>query len=151
MQLYVDMDGVLADFDGHHETYFGVRATKFPDNVDWIAVRGVRDFYLNVPPMPDLDALWSRIERHRPIVLTGVPPLVPEAADNKRAWIAKNLGNHVEVRCCASREKYLHASPGDVLIDDWERYRDLWIAAGGVWITHLSAIETNRALTKLGL
>jgi hypothetical protein len=55
------------------------------------------------------------------------------------------------VRTCWSREKSLHASPGDVLIDDYEKYRGLWIEAGGRWITHISAAETDRALAQMGL
>jgi beta-phosphoglucomutase-like phosphatase (HAD superfamily) len=31
MQLFVDMDGVLADFDRHHETVFGARADTLTD------------------------------------------------------------------------------------------------------------------------
>ena len=94
--------------------------------------------------MPDLDALWARIERHKPIVLTGIPSSVAEAAENKR-------GDHVEVRCCLAREKSLHASPGDILIDDWDKHKKLWLKAGGIWITHTSAADTGRQLTELGL
>jgi hypothetical protein len=54
------------------------------------------------------------------IVLTGVPSSVPEAADNKRAWARKHLGEHVRVICCLAKEKCKHAKPGDILIDDWE-------------------------------
>lgn len=151
MQLYVDMDGVLADFDRHHEAVFGFRSCKHADNVDWAAIRAVKDFYLQIPPMPDLDRLWARIERYRPIVLTGIPWSVEEAPENKRAWVRKTLGPDVEVRTCRSREKCLHAKPGDVLIDDWEKYRQLWLDAGGRWITHTSAAETDRALTEMGL
>src|SRR5215510_7594879 len=46
MRLFVDMDGVLADFDRHHEAVFGIRACKIADNVDWERVRAVRNFYL---------------------------------------------------------------------------------------------------------
>lgn len=84
MQLYVDMDGVLADFDAHHETVFGVRACKLTDNVDWLKVRAVEGFYASIPPMADAHELWMFIDRHKPIVLTGVPPKVEEAAENKR-------------------------------------------------------------------
>jgi hypothetical protein len=150
-QLFVDMDGVLADFDRHHETVFGVRSDKLADSVDWAAVRQVKDFYLNIPPMPDLALLWRRIERYRPIILTGVPQAVEEAPDNKRAWVRLYLGAQVEVRCCLSKEKSLHASPGDILIDDWEKYRDLWVAKGAIWITHRSAVETIVALDALGV
>lgn len=114
-------------------------------------MRAIKDFYLNIPPMPDLDALWARIERYQPIVLTGVPRSVAEAPDNKKAWVRKNLGSHVEVRCCRSSEKCKHAAPGDVLIDDWEKYRQLWIDVGGRWITHTSATDTDLQLTELGL
>jgi len=151
MKLFVDMDGVLADFDGHHEAMLGVRSCKHADNVDWALVRAVTDFYLHIPPMPDMQLLWDRIARHSPIVLTGVPEAVPEAADNKCAWVRRHIGDHVEVRCCRSKAKCLHASPGDILIDDWEKHRHLWIAAGGLWITHRSAAETSEALTQLGL
>lgn len=150
MQLFVDMDGVLADFDAHHETVFGVRADKLADNVDWKAVRAVKDFYLNIPPMADLPELWDFIGRFRPIVLTGVPRSVAEAPENKRAWVRKHLGDAVEVRCCASKEKCRHAKPGDILIDDWEKYRDLWIGAGGRWITHRSAEESITKLLEMG-
>ena len=146
MQLFVDMDGVLADFDAHHEAVFGVRSDKLADNVDWSAVRARPGFYLHIPPMPDMDVLWAHIAPFRPIVLTGVPDSVPEAPDNKRAWVLKHLGAAVEVRCCRSRDKCLHAAPGDILIDDWDKYRDLWIAKGGRWITHRSAAETIQVL-----
>ena len=82
MQIFVDMDGVLADFDAHHEAVFGVRPDKVADNVDWSAVRAVKDFYLNIPPMADLPALWTVLGKHKPIILTGVPRSVEEASAN---------------------------------------------------------------------
>ena len=72
-----------------------------------------------------------------------------EAAENKRAWVRRYLGDHVEVRCCRAREKCLHAAPGDILIDDWTKYRHLWINAGGRRITHVIAVDTGRQLTEL--
>ena len=60
-KLFVDMDGVLADFDAHHEAAFGVRPDKILDNVDWTAVREVSGLYLDIPPAPDLPLLWAYI------------------------------------------------------------------------------------------
>lgn len=151
MQLFVDMDGVLADFDAHHEAVFGVRPCKIADNVDWQKVRAVSGFYEAIPPMADLPELWAYISAHDPIVLTGVPSSVEEAPDNKRAWVRKHLGAHVEVRCCRSSDKCLNASPGDVLIDDWTKYRAKWLGVGGRWITHRNAADTILALQDMGL
>lgn len=149
-QLYVDMDGVLADFDQHHEDTFGYRSCKLSDNVDWKAVRAVKDFYLNLPPMADMHILWARIARFNPIILTGIPYSVKEAEENKRAWARKHIGNHVQLIGCKSAHKSRHMKPGDVLIDDWEKHKQLWIDRGGIWITHTSAADTSRQLDELG-
>jgi len=151
-QIFVDMDGVLADFDSGYEAAFGVRPDKSADNVDWDAVRRREGFYAGLPPMSDMQELWDFLNRldPAPIVLTGVPRSVREAPANKIAWVRKHLGD-AEVRCCASKDKCLHAKPGDILIDDWEKYRSLWIAAGGRWITHMSASVTIDQLLEMGI
>lgn len=138
-RLFVDMDGVLADFDSGYHQRFGIRPSTKADNVDWDLVRATQGFYEDLPPMPDFSALWDGIRHLNPTVLTGIPKSVEEAAANKRAWVAKWLGPDVPVICCLSAEKYLHARPGDVLIDDWEKYRYRWESMGGRWITHTSA------------
>jgi hypothetical protein len=153
MQVFVDLDGVLADFDTGYERAFGIRPSKAADNVDWSLVRKRDGFYAGLPPMPDFDELWGFLKqlRPRPIILTGVPASVPEAPDNKRAWVVKHIGSHIDVRCCPSKEKCLYALPGDILVDDWTKYQDLWIAKGGRWITHRSARETVDALLEMGV
>jgi hypothetical protein len=150
MQLFCDMDGVLADFDRGHELLLGVKTSKETDNVNWKDVAVYPDFYAQLPPMPDMHLLWMYIERHSPIILTGIPYSVTEALDNKKAWVQKHLGDHVEVRGYASKDKCLHAQPGDVFIDDWEKYQHLWEKAGGVWITHTNAANTILQLDALG-
>lgn len=146
--LFVDMDGVLADFDSGYEAAFGVRPSIHADNVDWELVREHKHFYLNLPPMPDFAELWRFIAPLRPVVLTGVPKSVAEASDSKRAWAQRWLGD-TEIRTCRSSETCLHAKPGDILIDDWEKYRRKWEKAGGIWITHTSAASTIAQLSTL--
>lgn len=146
MKIFCDMDGVLADFDEGYFQAFGVRADKAADNVDWEKVRRRKNFYRDLPPMVDAFELWDYIERFKPPIITGVPHSVPEAPDNKRAWVAANLGEHVKVICCKSKDKALHARPGDVLIDDWTKYQHVWEAMGGIFVHHTSARETIRHL-----
>jgi len=155
MRLFLDMDGVLADFDQHHEDMLGWRSSRYDTaaggrDLDWDRIREVQGFFLNIPPMKDMNVLWGFAEPRGPIVLTGIPgDSVPEAADNKRLWVAKHLGPSVPVICCKASEKYRHCLPGDVLVDDWDKYRERWRNAGGTFITHTSAVESVRQLEKI--
>jgi hypothetical protein len=49
---------------------------------------------------------------------------------------------------CRSQDKARFCKPGDVLIDDWSRYRDKWEAAGGVFIHHASVTQSLAALWR---
>lgn len=154
MQLFVDMDGVLADFDAGYEREFGIVPCKIADNVDWKTIREREGFYTDLPLMEDVVALWRVIGKHNPIVLTGVPShQVPEAEENKRSWFDnhRDLFGDVKVICCPSKLKYKHCVPGDVIIDDWEKHRQLWEDAGGIWVTHLNAQNTIVRLGALGI
>lgn len=141
-QLYVDMDGVLADFDKGYQQHFMEIPCKKVHNVNWKLVRAHEGFYADLPPMPDFEELWSELAGHDPILLTGVPDNVPEAMDNKRAWVDKHIGKHQRMIGCRSKHKCLHGKPGDILIDDWEKHKHHWLAMGGIWITHISATDT---------
>lgn len=150
MTLYIDLDGVLADMDTAYAAIAGEPPSKTIDNVDWRHVVNSPGFYANLAPMPDMLELWEYVSTWPDVViLTGVPKSVPEAENDKRAWVAKHLGPHVPVIGCASKNKCLHAKPGDILVDDWTRYREHWLNAGGIWITHTSAASSVAALKEL--
>jgi hypothetical protein len=91
---------------------------------------------------------YPRRRAPQPRQRLGSQPGTVEGADNKRVWVARHLGDHVEVRCCWSRDKCKHATPGDVLIDDWVKYGNLWIEAAASG----SCIRAPTAeLTRTGL
>ena len=152
MQLFCDMDGVLADFDAHHKKVFGYRSSTALDNVLWGKVRKIPHFYLHLPPMEDKDELWEAISPCNPIVLTGVPR-IKEAASDKHAWAHTNLIPPAQrIVTCPSRDKFKHMiAPGDVIIDDWEKHKQAWVDAGGIWVTHTSAKDTIKQLQALGV
>lgn len=153
-QLYCDMDGVMADFRRHHESFFGPWPAAFID-VDWDEVRKIPNFFKTIPPMPDAFELWGAIQHLKPIILTGVPKeLVGKNgdADNEKVWwIHHHLGPEVPVITCQSKNKFQFCEPGDILIDDWEKYRHKWENALGVWVTHHNAKSTIRHLYDLGI
>lgn len=157
VHLFLDLDGVAADFDAHYENLFGYRPSKALDNTDWSLVRAEGNFYETMPPMEDLDVLWRALEPYNPTILTGIPASVKEAAANKIAWVRKYLGN-TPVLCCGSKFKHAYIKTGatdsgrpvfSLLIDDWTKYRDLWVNKGGLWITHFSAEETVHQFDQL--
>ena len=148
--LYCDLDGVLADFDGHYRRAFGINPRGEPGAVDWDALRRLGDFYANVAVLPDGRLLWDQMTAWRPVVLTALPYSIPEVADYKRDWVRRHLGEEVKIICCKSRTKYLYARPGDILVDDRDVDREAWVAAGGVFIAYRSAREVMDALRAAG-
>ena len=153
MTIYVDMDGVLADFDRAAWERLGLRdprkaeaeigATEF-----WRRIGTVPHYYRTLPLMADARQLWAgvlAVSAAAPIILTGIPWSIATAADDKLAWASEHFPD-ARVITCAARDKARHCVPGDVLIDDWPKYRALWEAAGGRFILHVSAAESLRLL-----
>lgn len=157
-QLYIDLDGVLADFDRHYIQMFGELPAKWKTDhdhtnnnldVDWKSMND-RDFFAGIPLMRDAMELWEYVSKYNPIILTGCPKTgFDNAAANKRAWVVTHIGPNVPVITCFSKEKCDYAQPGDILVDDWEKYKEKWVGKGGLWITHNSAKESIYELQKL--
>lgn len=162
-QLFLDMDGVLADFDAGHWRAFGawphkegfvsIGEQRQPSMaVDWEAVRKAPHFYRDLPPMPDMEVLWESVDHLSPILLSGVPAgsFGLEAADNKREWVDRWLGRDVRAIFCRPSEKSLKMTGrGDVLVDDGPKYQHLWEGAGGTFVAHRSARASVKELYKL--
>ena len=152
-QVFVDLDGVLADFDGHYEKLFGVRPDQDTYNPPelWDRIREHGNFYRTEPPMPDLDELWPGICKLHPypVVLTGIPASIPRVREQKIGWVREYLGPTVPIITCPSRDKYKFGKPGDILIDDRTKYKHPWIEMGGLFIHHKSTIGTLAQLAAL--
>lgn len=152
-QLFLDCDGVLADFDEAAHQLFGMESREAQEVLGnrefWLRIRRSGDFYRKLPLVPDAIELYRAVAHLNPIILTGCP-LGGWAEPQKMAWTAHHFPS-VPMITCASREKFLHIRhSGDVLVDDYLRYKDLWEQAGGVFIFHKSAFETLRQLQNLG-
>lgn len=156
MQIWCDMDGVVADFDRGYELVMGKplppRNLRTED-LDWDAIRArAPEFFRNLPLMPDAHELWDYIAPRGAKILTGVPAVLSASDNQKIDWARDSLDvpDH-RIVCCRANKKFLHCHPGDILIDDWEKYRPLWERAGGWWITHTSAASTIKQLKELGI
>ena len=153
MQLFLDCDGVLADFDTYAEKIFGLPPRKAEAELGqerfWAPLQSHEGFYEKLPLMPDARELFEAVEHLNPIILTGLP--VGEWAEpQKRAWGRKYFP-HTTMICCMSKDKRNHMKPGDVLVDDWPKYKDLWEEAGGIFVLHTSAKDSIAKLKELGV
>lgn len=144
-QLYLDLDGVLADFDTHAKSILKTNSTTEYENLHgaqafWDGLRADPNFYYNLPVMPDAFELYHAVMHLRPIILTGIPSSWPDVVEQKKAWVRDFIDPTLQVITCYSRDKVKHmANPGDVLVDDLLKYRNLWIKGGGVFVHHTSA------------
>ena len=74
-----------------------------------------------------------------------MPVLLPVRLSLKSLnFCARSRGLHRALKVDAA------TVPG-ALIDDYERHRQRWLDAGGIWITHVSAKTTCAWLTELGI
>lgn len=161
--IYVDMDGVLADFvdgvnrlldveysDEEYQTNPEYR-TKMWKAVGRYSKEGGQ-LWAELKPMSDAKELWSYVEKHNPEILTaaGNPEFGAEA--QKRQWVPWVMGSDIKVNVVRkSADKAQFATPNSILIDDQEKSIKPWVAAGGIGILHTSAANTINELKKLGI
>ncbi|HWX47861.1 MAG TPA: hypothetical protein VNZ61_07400 [Roseomonas sp.] len=147
--LFLDLDGVLADFDRGVKAVTGKRPEELSVKAMWSALAQAPRFFETLEFMADAEALWRFCAPHRPTILTGLP-LGAWAPEQKRRWVARMLGADVPVITCMSREKPRWSGPGCVLVDDRVSTREGWERKGGTFIHHLSAHRSIAALRRLG-
>ena len=147
--LFVDMDGVLVDFDSAVHVVTGSLPHEQSPRAMWPRLARTPGFYDNLDWLTDGRELWKLVRSLKPTILTGLP-LGRWAEPQKRAWCARELGHDIPVIACMSREKHSwarKATPADavpVLIDDRESLRKKFEKTGGVFI-HYSNTESAMA------
>ena len=142
--IYLDCDGVLADFDRGAGEVLGMLPSEFEARFGseefWKRISETPDFFADLEPMVDAFVLYEAVRHTNPAILTGVPrggwSEIP-----KRQW-AERYFPGVLVITCFSAHKHHYRKAGDVLIDDRDRYRDRWEMNGGIFIHHISAEDS---------
>jgi len=154
LKIFVDMDGVLADFvqgvEGPeflngpltHDAEYDTRKLELSNN----------GLFLKLPKMADMDRLVDYIkssgEYWEILTATGDVNRQRVAAD-KYTWIRKNVDSDVLVTCTIKgKHKAVFAKSNHILIDDRLENIKAWIKAGGIGIYHRSAEQTIQKLTK---
>jgi 5'(3')-deoxyribonucleotidase len=150
-RLFLDADGVLADFDEGARRLLGMYPRAFEKKhgraAFWKRLASATNFYGALPEMPDARLLFERVKHLKPTILTGLP-LGNWAASQKVEWAAEHFPG-VPIITCMARDKHKHMRPGDVLVDDRENHRAAYEAAGVVFVHHKNAEDSLRQLAKI--
>ena len=149
-QLYLDCDGVLADFDKGATAVLGLPPRAYEERHGlgrfWQQLARAPDFYFGLPLMDDAMELFEEVRHLDPVILTGLPH-GNWAADQKVRWAAKYVPG-TRIITTMARDKRDHAKEGDVLVDDQLRHSALCIEAGGVFIHHHRAAQSLAELRE---
>lgn len=151
MTLYLDMDGVLSNFNEK----FAEISPELPDRQRFRHAVMDHQIFTHLKPMPDAKKLVDHVATLRNInieILTSVGTFDPErglqAKIQKRGWLDKhNLffpSNFV--RC--KQEKSNFANKNAILIDDSVGCINPFVEKGGWGILHTSADDTIRQLDE---
>ncbi|MBN2510775.1 MAG: glutathione S-transferase N-terminal domain-containing protein [Spirochaetales bacterium] len=155
-KLFVDLDGVLVDFDRGVKEITGKLPRELFIGTMWAILAKTPGFYDRLAWMPDGKELWETVRHLEPVILTGLPR-GSWAEPQKRTWCTRELGCDVQVIACMTRDKAERAravtaeGAVPVLIDDREKTRESWEAMGGVFIHHTDTETTLEHLHRLGL
>lgn len=149
-RLFLDLDGVMADFDAHFPAVFGLDHRSLADDAMWEQINAHPSYFLDMPPCAGAQQFFDEVRHLDPIILTACPRTnYKHAATQKRQWVRKHLSTGVLVLPVMgghNKPLFMHA-PGDILIDDFERNTLAWEEAGGEAILHRDFATTTMVLT----
>ncbi len=150
--VFLDCDGVLADFDKGAAEVFGMAPAEYERRYGlrrfWAELASAPDFFASLNLLPDAMELFEAVRPLQPVILTGLPR-GDWAEPQKRRWAERHFPG-IEVITTTAALKCEHCRPGDALVDDRSKYRHLWEEAGGVFIHHRSATVSIGQLREQG-
>ena len=139
-EIYIDMDGVLADFFGEWAKLMDkdhwTKINDFPDALQ--KIRDTEKFWLDLPILPQAKQLLALIKQVKGEYNICSTPLAddPKSEPHKREWIKKNLAFFPPKNIHITHNKPQYATQSDgtpnILIDDYGKNVNEWESAGGI-------------------
>ena len=146
-KIFLDLDGVMADFEKYFQDTFNIRHDAVDDAEMWRHINSIDHFFRELPPMEGADYLYRELSRYgmEVIALTGCPRnYYQRAALQKREWAREHIDpNMFVLPVVGGKNKFLFMhNPGDILIDDFDKNLKPWREYGGVGILHRNVEDT---------
>ena len=144
--IYIDMDGVVADFNSYVSNLLGRQIGWDQDDLisqEWDVLAKTPNLYRHLPLIEDsvrmVELCKSFSSRVNVEFLTAIPrqTTMPSAKQDKIEWITDFFPGIPVNFGPFSKDKKNWARPGDILIDDKLSNIEEWEAAGGIPIHHL--------------
>lgn len=162
-KVYLDMDGVLADFDQRFRDISGMEPKEFENKYGTKAFWNLIDeenkvkFWVGIPPMPGAADLVNAVKDYNYELLTS-PSAKKQSYLGKILWVKNHTGDvfpsKPRINFKKAKEKHLikpQLAKTDILIDDREDTIGRWNAAGGTGIIYKNISQVLNDLGKLGL
>lgn len=156
LKVFLDLDGVLADFSGRLKEITGKPAESLSKGYLWASVQKYNDnvapFFETLDKMPDADQLFNFVTGNfgHVGILTATGWTPRDGADQKRNWVKKHFGDKLDVKVVTSGSlKKEFATPQTVLVDDTTKAITPWIQAGGIGVLHRNAKQSIEELKQI--
>ena len=152
--IFLDMDGVLVDFDKQFKELTGMMPREFEaqNGIEkfWEVIDGAGvGFWRGMKWMPGGEELYNRASQFKHYLLSS-PSRSEVSKIGKRLW-RKDKTPNTKLYLARSYNKRKFAAPNHILIDDRESNIQQWRDAGGIGILYKSAEQVNAELDKLSL
>ena len=161
--IYLDMDGVVADFDKRFNDLSGMMPQDYVNknglNAFWdlIDEKHKVAFWRGIELMPDAQKLVKFVEQY-PFEMLTAPSIKKQSIIGKGLWVKDKIGTlystKPKVTYRSAKQKHTvkpNLTKFDILIDDKGSTIDNWNAAGGTGIFYQNADQVINDLKKLGL